>query len=78
MTLITLFPLFSEQGLDRGTLEQKNMAPLSMKPLNVHLFSMEQILVDMRLGPVRHGKESCRGRDRQPSGDWLDPLLSAH
>jgi hypothetical protein len=49
-----------------------------MKPLNVHLFSMEQILVDMRLGPVRHGKESCRGRDRQPSGDWLDPLLSAH
>jgi len=45
MTLITSFPLFSEQGLDRGTLEQKNMAPLSMKPLNVHLFSMGKILI---------------------------------
>ena len=33
------------------------MAPLSMKPLNVHLFSMEQILSDMIHGPVRHGED---------------------
>jgi hypothetical protein len=45
MTLITSFPLFSEEGFDRGTLEQRNMALLSMKPPNVHLFSMGKILI---------------------------------
>jgi len=48
------------------------MAPLSMKLLNVHLFSMEQILSDMIHGPVRHGEDRSDAAISDHAGESIN------
>jgi hypothetical protein len=43
-----------------------------MKPLIVHLFSMEQILSDMIHGPVRHGEDRSNAAISDHAGESIN------